>query len=82
MRAAPGLHIEWVDEEGVVLDPATGKIHYLNPTAALFFALVLEHGYDSAISQIRKKHRIRFRRKKELRALIDAMSDKGLLIDE
>ncbi len=54
MRAIDGLHVEWVDDEAVVLNPETGQIHYLNAPAALVYALILEHGYDGALQQLRE----------------------------
>lgn len=82
MRATPGIHVEWVDDEAVALNPENGRIHYLNPPAALFYALVLENGYDSAIRELRKSYKVRFRKKKELEFLIHNMKEQGLLIDE
>jgi len=83
MRAAPGIHVEWVDDEAVALNPENGRIHYLNPAAALFYALVLENGYEGAMRELRKNYKVRFRKKKkELEFLIHNMKEQGLLIDE
>ena len=42
MRPADGKHVEWIDDEAVVLDPSTEELHYLNGPAALVYALILE----------------------------------------
>ena len=76
------MHVEWVDDEAVVLNVADGKLHYLNPPAALFYALVLEKGYSEAVKELRKSHKVRFRRKKQLQALVQALSAEGLLVDD
>ena len=81
MRAAEGMHVEWVDQEAVVLDPQTSRLHYLNPPAALAYALILEHGYDGALEQLEGRARDG-ENPEELRRLIDDMVEKGLLVDE
>ena len=73
--------MEWVDDEAVVLDPDSQELHYLNPTAALFFALVQEHGYEEA----RRSFESRFQIPnvgEELDTLIAQMRDGGLLVDD
>ena len=52
MRLAKGVHIEWVDDEAVVLDQASGHLHYLNASAALILAMVLEHGLDKGVTEL------------------------------
>ena len=56
MEATPGMHVEWVGDEAVVLDPSNGHVHYLNPPSALFYGLVLEHGFDGALDRLRTLH--------------------------
>jgi hypothetical protein len=56
MDLAPHLHIEWVDDEAVILDTETGHLHYLNPPAALALALIAEHGLAAAADQLRSSH--------------------------
>lgn len=75
------MHVEWVDDEAVVLDAETGRIHYLNPPAALFYALTLEHGYEAALGQLQET----FGPEKvstDVAALTDDMVARGILIDE
>lgn len=82
MRAAEGLHVEWVDDEAVVLDPQTSQLHYLNPTAALVYAAILELGYDRGLEEVKRRHRDADGMTAELASLVDDMVSKGLLIDE
>ena len=80
IRPAAGMHVEWVDEEAVVLEPETGKIHYLNPPAARLYALILEHGYEKAMRELS----ISFGTQPppdELEATIRYMVERGLLVD-
>ena len=53
MRPADGKHVEWIDDEAVVLDPSTEELHYLNAPAALLYALILEHGFDRGLEELR-----------------------------
>lgn len=76
MQPAPQLHVEWVDDEAVVLDPATGELHYLNSSAALFYAHVLEYGYDDAVVRIRS-----VADEAELDDLVKEMVERGILIE-
>ncbi len=52
MQAPPDVHVEWVDEEAVVLNTATNEIHYLSPSAAYAYAMILEYGYTDALQRI------------------------------
>jgi hypothetical protein len=81
MRVAEGMHIEWVDSEAVVLDPETNRLHYLNPPAALLYALILEHGFDQAIEEI-KSYPSETDKTEELPRVLERMVEAGLLIDE
>jgi hypothetical protein len=82
MRAADGMHVEWVDDEAVVLDAETGKLHYLNPPVALFYALVLEHGFETALDTLKQNYAGQPMRDEELSQMIEQMSEGGLLIDD
>ena len=75
------MHVEWVDDEAVVLDEEDRQLHYLNSSAAYFFALVLEHGYDRALQTLRDGHAGNAELEGDLEALIEVMTDQGLLID-
>lgn len=78
IRATDGLHVEWVQDEAVVLDPASGELHYLNPAAAVVYALILEHGYARAVAEVATMaDAVELR--KALPELIDQMIEKGLL---
>ena len=81
MRAVEGMHVEWVDDEAVVLDPESGQLHYLNPPAALVFALVQEYGYEQAIKELEEKHGADPVFVESLPKLIEDMVKKGLLED-
>lgn len=81
MKAATGLHVEWVEEEAVVLDPATGHLHYLNPSAAYIYALIQEYGYDDAMDRIAKRFDQEAPLRRELASLLEDMVNKGLLVD-
>ena len=81
MRPAPGIHVEWVDDEAVALDTGTDRLHYLNPPAALVYALILEHGYEEALRRLRPTTQGDDSGDRELAELLDRMVDLGLLVD-
>ena len=81
MKAAPGLHIEWVEDEAVVLDPDTGHMHYLNPPAAFVYALIQEYGYDGAVERIQQQFEVEAGIRSQLDSLVEEMRSKGLLVD-
>ena len=81
MRLAPGLHVEWVGDEAVVLNEETKELHYLNPTAAIAYALIAENGYPNALEELRT----RFDGAsidEEIEQLVADMVEKGLLVDD
>jgi hypothetical protein len=80
MRAAPGIHVEWVDNEAVVLDPTTQELHYLNATAAVVYALILEHGVEQAVATVLET--IDGVDRDELDDLLAGMRESGLLVDD
>ena len=82
MHVQPSIHVEWVDNEAVALDSATGQLHYLNSPAALVFALILEHGYERALSELRVMHAGEPQLEEHLSELLEDMVEKGLLTDE
>lgn len=82
MRATEGLHVEWVDDEAVVLDAGSGQLHYLNPPVALAYALILEHGHEDAMRRLEKMFGGNPRFEQEVDVLIEELRDKGLVIDE
>jgi hypothetical protein len=82
MRAVDGVHVEWVDDEAVVLDPSTGQLHYLNPPAALFLALVLEHGYQRALTELSSTYENEQDFDEQLNEMIEQMKEGGLLVDD
>ena len=80
MQAAEGMHIEWVEDEAVVLDPETSRLHYLNPPAAYAYALILEHGYEVGLREMKKSvHHDGV--DEELEQLVTNMVEIGLLVD-
>ena len=82
MRSTPGLHVEWVEDEAVVLDPLTRQLHYLNPAAAYFFALIQEYGLDNAVERIDADYPAGTALRDGLEAMAAEMREKGLLIDD
>ena len=82
MRAVNGIHVEWVEDEAVVLDPSTGQLHYLNPPAAVFLGLVLEYGYEQGLSEFRQTYSHEPNFDEELAEMIEQMRDGGLLVDD
>jgi hypothetical protein len=81
MRAAPGVHVEWVDDEAVALDSSSGQLHYLNSSAALVYALILEHGHEDAMRRLGDMFEPNARFEQEVDALIEELNDKGLIIE-
>ena len=75
------MHIEWVEDEAVVLDEEGERLHYLNSSAAVFFALVHEFGFDQALTEMRKRFGARLFEDGSIDALIEDFVDRGLLID-
>jgi hypothetical protein len=78
---APGLHVEWVGDEAVVLDTDTKELHYLNTPAAIAFALIEEKGYPEALAQLRA----RFTGEtidEDVEKLVAEMVERGLLVDD
>ena len=75
------MHVEWVDDEAVVLNPETSRLHYLNPPAALLYALILEHGYESALAEVARLPK-ETDVDKELPGLVEKMLEAGLLIND
>lgn len=82
MRVAGELHVEWVNDEAVVLDGATGNIHYLNPPAALAFALLQEHGFERGVAEITSRIEQSEGNPAELEHLLQEMIDKRLILDD
>ena len=76
------MHVEWVQDEAVVLDPASGELHYLNAPAALVYASIQEFGFEEGLRQIEQSHGDAPGFAEELSKLLDDMRDKGLLVDE
>ena len=80
-RPADGLHVEWIDDEAVLLDTNTNRVHYLNPSAAIVFALIEEHGYEKGMQQLDERYGSSPQMKEDLPKLLDDMLKKGLLVD-
>ena len=80
MRAAEGLHVEWVDDEAVILDQETGTLHYLSPPAALVYALILDLGIEGAIAKVKELYGDVVG--DDLDELLSDMKEKGLLLDD
>jgi hypothetical protein len=82
MRAAEGVHVEWVEGEAVILDPQSGELHYLNESSALLFALIQERGSQAAVAEIRERFSGEPNLGTQLESAIADMLEKGLLVDE
>jgi hypothetical protein len=80
MHPPPDIHVEWIDDEAVVLDSGTHRLHYLNPPAALLYALILEHGYEPALQELRGRAGSSI--DDDLPALLENMVERGLLVDD
>ena len=80
MQPSPDVYVEWVEDEAVVLNRASGEIHYLNTPAAYFFALALEEGVDHALAAVRAADPPP--PDEEIELLLADMKELGLLIDD
>ncbi len=81
MRPADGKHVEWIDDEAVVLDPSTEELHYLNAPAALLYALILEHGFDRGLEELRGIYGAEGEIEEGIADCLEGLADKGLLVD-
>lgn len=81
VKVADTMYVEWVEGEAVVLNRESGELHYLNGTAALVFALIQEHGYDGAMTEVRNRFGSTEQIEGELRDLVSDMKEKGILVD-
>jgi hypothetical protein len=82
MRTVPGMHVEWVEGEAVVLNPTTKELHYLNAQAALVYALVGELGWQGALEALRARYGSLEGFEEDLSRLVSDMEAKGLLSDD
>jgi hypothetical protein len=82
MRVSGDRAVEWVDDEAVVLDPATGELHYLNRSAALIYALILEHGYERGMKEAATMFEGDSGFGEGSAVLVAEMVERGLLIDD
>jgi hypothetical protein len=82
MQVAPDLHVEWVEGEAVVLNMATGQLHYLNPSAALVFALIQEKGYAAALAELEDRFGADSGFQGELSTVLLTMRQQGLLLND
>lgn len=78
---APGVLVEWIDDEAVAFNPEAAELHYLNAPAALTYALILEVGYEEAMAELRARFELDDISEEELRLLTEDFVAKGLLID-
>lgn len=80
MLMPPGVHVEWVDGEAVVLNESTSELHYLNPQSALIYALLLEYGMPAAVAEaVSRTGGPRDEVEKEVEQQAAAFIEKGIL---
>ena len=65
-----------------MLDPETGHLHYLNPSAAYIYALICEYGFEGALQKIASRFEENTPMRRELPALLEDMRSKGLLVGD
>ena len=82
MQVREDIHVEWVGNEAVALDPNTKELHYLNPPAALVYALLAEHGFEEGIRAVKRSFGSEEGIEEDLGELLQEMVEKGLLINE
>lgn len=82
MKVSPGIHIEWVDTEAVVLDNENSLLHHLNPPAALALALIEEYGYEEGVRMLEERHGGDRTTKEEISDLLLTLVSQGLLVNE
>jgi hypothetical protein len=80
MLKPAGIHIQWVEDEAVVLNEESGELHYLNTQSALIYALLLEFGMPDALNEAVERidgppDEIR----EEIHRLIATFTEKGIL---
>ena len=80
VQPSPDVYVEWVEDEAVVLNRASGEIHYLNTPAAYFLALALEDGVEHALATVRASDPAP--PEEEIEVLLSDMKELGLLIDD
>jgi hypothetical protein len=80
-QLAAGMHVEWVGDEAVVLDSENARLHYLNPPAALVFALIAETGYEGALERLHRSYGDVADLQGDVHSLIDELREKGVLVD-
>lgn len=78
---AAGMHLFYLDGEGVLFSEATQDLHLLNPTATLIWSLLEEgHDADSASAALRELHGLDADRCRQLVvAALAEWRDKGFL---
>jgi hypothetical protein len=82
MRLAEGVHIQWIGDEAVALNEETGYLHYLNSTAAVILALVLEYGSEEAAARLSATYEDEHALEHDMTAVLDDLRDKELLVED
>lgn len=82
MRVAAHLHVQWVEDEAVVLDPSTEELHYLNSTASVTLAVLSELGFDRGVEELRRRFSDADGFAEDFSALLEQFKEKGFLIDD
>lgn len=83
MKIPEDVHVQWVEDEAVVLNARTGELHYLNPPSALIYALVLEFGMPKALEQaIARTEGREDEVEQEFQRLVRTFEEKGILAED
>jgi hypothetical protein len=82
IAVAPGRYVEWIADEAIVLEPDTGRLHYLNAPAALMYGLIAEFGYAAAVVEFKHRTKSASGADEALAELVAAMLEKRLAVDD
>jgi hypothetical protein len=76
------MKVRWVDEEAVIVNLETGRIHHLSPTSAWIYSVIEEYGFDEGMAEIRNSRGNNPTSMSEVATLIQDMIDQGLLMED
>lgn len=79
VRLAEGVHIQWIGDEAVVLDEDSGQLHYLNSTAAVILAMLLEHGEEKTAGMLAEAYEGAHPNEEDLTEVLADLREKGVV---